>query len=182
MTQAAKTKPAPDGELLTDIHDVPGHLIRRCQQIAVAIFLEEFRDTSLTPVQYAALATVHRRPGIDQITLVNLIAVDRSTIGAILRGLEERGFLKRVTPKHNQRIKQLFILPKGEALLRSGLPAIKRVQERILAPLPESEQATFLKLLARIVEGNNEFSRAPMKAEPEPDARDQAGGERCVTA
>ena len=166
MTQALPYE-VDDDELITDLQNVPGHLIRRCQQIAVAIFLDEFRTTSLTPVQYAALATVWKRPGIDQRTLVNLIAVDRSTIGAILRSLEERGFIQRVTPKHNQRIKQLFIQPPGEEELRSGRAKIRRVQERILAPLAAGDRSTFLRLLARVVDGNNAFSRAPMKAEPE---------------
>ena len=50
MTQALPYE-ADDDELITDLQNVPGHLIRRCQQIAVAIFLDEFRTTSLTPVQ-----------------------------------------------------------------------------------------------------------------------------------
>ncbi len=32
-----------------------GHLLRRCQQIAVAIFLEECRSLELTPLQFAVL-------------------------------------------------------------------------------------------------------------------------------
>ena len=108
---------------------------------------------------------MRNRPGIDQRTLVNLIAVDRSTIGAILRSLDERGYIRRVTPKHNQRIKQLFILPPGEEVLRNSKATIKRVQERILSPLAPADRETFLDLLERVVDGNNAFSRAPMKAE-----------------
>ncbi len=50
---------------MKDIHDMPGHLARRFQQIAVAVFLTEVEDAGfdLTPVQYAALAAISSQPG-----------------------------------------------------------------------------------------------------------------------
>ena len=147
-----------------DLQTVPGHLIRRCQQIAVAIFLDEFKTLGMKPVHYAALSTVQRHPGIDQRTLVNLIAVDRTTIGAILKSLEEKGFLRRETPRNNLRVKQLFIVPKGEDILDDARGLIETVQSRIMAPLAQDEQRQFLRLLSKLVDGNNEFSRVPLKA------------------
>ena len=49
-----------------DLDELPGHYIRRLQQIAVAIFLQETEATGITPVQYAALQMVCNQPGIDQ--------------------------------------------------------------------------------------------------------------------
>lgn len=146
-----------------DLGAVPGHLIRRCQQIAVAIFLDAFRDLGLKPVHYAALSTVKRHPGIDQRRLVNLIAVDRTTIGAILRNLEEKGLLRRETPRYNLRVKQIFLLPKGEEALTAAAPLIDVVQARIMAPLDEQEKAVFLTLLRKLVDGNNDLSRVPIR-------------------
>ena len=64
---------------LRDLHGTPGHLIRRAQQIAVALFMEECAELDLTPVQYAALVAVHEHPGIDATRLSALIAFDRSS-------------------------------------------------------------------------------------------------------
>ena len=61
------------------LYAMPGHLIRRCQQIAVALFVEETERFDLTPVQYAALVSVRENPGIDQVGLVGRIALDRSS-------------------------------------------------------------------------------------------------------
>lgn len=140
--------------------------MRRAQQIAVAIFLDEFREFSVTPMQYAALATIRNHPGIDQRTLVDLIAIDRSTIGAILGGLEKRGLIRRVTPRHNLRIKQLFLAPPGEELLDRSVEKAPNITTRLLAPLSAEEGETFVSLLRRLVDGNNELSRAPLKLEP----------------
>ena len=40
---------------------------------------------------------------------------------------------------------------------------MKRAQERLMAPFGESDRATFLKLLGRLVDANNEWSRAPLR-------------------
>jgi len=50
---------------LQDLYSKPGHLIRRAQQIAVAIFMEECANFDLTPVQYAALVAIRENPGTD---------------------------------------------------------------------------------------------------------------------
>jgi len=88
-----RTSAAEDA--LRRLYGAPGHLIRRCQQIAVAIFMEETREFDLTPVQYAALVVVRAQPGVDQTRLVNLIALDRSTIGNVVTRLEAKKLIVR---------------------------------------------------------------------------------------
>ena len=156
---------------LADINAAPGHLIRRAQQIAVAIFYSELREWEISPIQYAAMVAIRARPGMDQRTLVNNIAIDRSTVGTMLKGLEKRRLISRVTPEDNQRIKQLYILPAGTQLLDSTRVEIQRVQDQIVAPLTGKERRAFLRYLARVVHINNNLSRAPLRAtESEADA------------
>ena len=63
----SKASPAPKAAPITmdAVYTAPGYLFRRMQQIAVAIFVEECRAFDLTPVQYAALVSIHTHPGID---------------------------------------------------------------------------------------------------------------------
>ena len=58
---------------------LPGHYIRRLQQIAVALFLEETAEFGITPVQFAALQAVdhHRQPKRNH----HRRAVHRSALG-----------------------------------------------------------------------------------------------------
>ena len=74
----------------------PGHLIRRAQQIAVAIFMDECAGFDLTPVQYAALAAIAANRDIDATRLSYLVALDRSTIGTVLERLEAKGLRARL--------------------------------------------------------------------------------------
>ena len=82
---------------MTDNNDKPGHLARRFQQIAVAVFHAAVEDAGydLTPVQYAALTTVGMQPGIDQATLAGLIAYDRTTITGVVDRLVQKGLVVR---------------------------------------------------------------------------------------
>lgn len=154
-----------DPPAIEDIYASPGHLIRRSHQISVSLFAEELGELGLTPVQYASLLAIRDRPNIDQRSLGRLIAIDRSTIGTLLKGLEKRGLIERHTPANDKRAKALIITPAGEALLNSTIEGIGRVQSRLLAPLTKQEQQSFLKLITKLVELNNDQSRAPLISE-----------------
>jgi DNA-binding MarR family transcriptional regulator len=144
-----------------DIDLQPGHAIRRLHQISVGVFLQEAGDLGITPVQYAALQTVGNQPGIDQRTLARNIALDASTTGGVVDRLEARGWLERKTSTEDRRARQLTLTLSGEQALRDAVPGMRRAQEQILAPLTESQRATFMALLQALVTQNNELSRAP---------------------
>jgi DNA-binding MarR family transcriptional regulator len=159
----------PSDELsddLLDLHEHPGHLLRRAQQISVSIFHDELQG-ALTPVQYALLRTLAARPGIDQVTLAGLVAIDTSTGASVCARLEEKGLLERKVIPHNRRQRALTITPEGASLLKHLDPAVHRLRERLLAPLTDQEQHQFMALLNKLVLENNEQSRAPLSS---PDA------------
>lgn len=148
----------------TELEQQPGYLIRRLQQIAVAIFLEETQEHGVTPVQYAALHAALRQPGLDQRSLAARIGFDTSTIGGVIDRLERRALIERRASPTDRRVRLLHVTPAGAALLDELIPAMLRAQQRMLAPLPESERAHFMALLKTAVDGNNDLSRAPSEA------------------
>lgn len=147
-----------------DLETLPGHYIRRLQQIAVAIFLQETEAYGVTPVQYAALQGVRKTPGIDQRTLARSIGLDTSTIAGVIDRLEARGLIVRSASPDDRRVRLLNLAAEGRALLDDIEPAMLRAQERILEPLPKKERAEFMRMLQTLVRANNELSRAPSEA------------------
>ena len=144
-----------------DLDTLPGYFIRRQQQIAVAIFLEEAEQQGLTPVQFAALLTVARQPELDQRSLAATIGLDTSTVASVIDRLEARNLMRRQPSRQDRRLRLLTTTPEGLALLDEVEPGVLRAQERILAPLSRAEKKHFLNLLMKLVQGNNGFSRAP---------------------
>ncbi len=144
-----------------DLESLVGHDIRRLQQIAVAIFLQENHALGLTPVQYAALQGVRNTPGVDQRTLARTIGFDTSTIAGVVDRLEARGLMRRNASASDRRVRLLEVTEEGVKLLEAALPAVMHVQERILEPLPAKERVEFTRMLRQLVLANNELSRAP---------------------
>ena len=146
------------------IEDLPGFHIRRLQQIAVAVFLEETQASCITPVQYAALTAVGRQQGIDQRTLARTIGFDTSTIGSVIDRLEARGLMQRNAHPDDRRVRLLTITAEGEQLLQQVEPGMLRAQERMLEPLAPEQRGVFMDMLHTLVEGNNALSRAPSES------------------
>jgi MarR family transcriptional regulator, lower aerobic nicotinate degradation pathway regulator len=151
--------PDDDSRLL----DMPGHLIRRLQQIASALFLEQAKAFDFTPVQYAALVAIKNNPGLDQTTLCNTIALDRSTIGDVVGRLEKRGLISRANGAADRRTKTLRIAAAGSRMIKDIDSAVAETQRLILAPLKPGERLSFMQMLKHLVHLNNEHSRAPLR-------------------
>ena len=156
---------------LGDLYRKPGHLIRRLQQIAVALFMLEAERFDLTPIQYASLAAIRAVPDVDAARLSTLVALDRATLAKVLQRLEAKGWIVRSGSTADKRIKLLRVTAQGRAVLAAAEPAVRRCQRRILAPLAGSERAAFMRMLDRLVAINNEYSRAPMGENTERRAR-----------
>jgi DNA-binding MarR family transcriptional regulator len=150
------------------IYSKPGHLIRRLQQISVAIFMTETAGFDITPVQYSALLAVRNHPGIDQTALMRIIAFDRSTIGEVLGRLEAKRLVTRGVAKRDRRARVLFITPEGRRLLAKLTPRVNAAQKAIMSPLGPAERALFMQLMRRLVDLNNDQSRVPLRVDPGP--------------
>ncbi|MGH6877074.1 MAG: MarR family winged helix-turn-helix transcriptional regulator [Rhizomicrobium sp.] len=148
---------------IPELHAAPGHLIRRLQQIAVALFMVETRKFDLTPLQYAALLGIRENSGRDQTTLANYVALDRSTIADVVERLESKALIRRRPGVRDRRTKRLELTSAGRKLIAAASPAVGSVQDAILAPLKPAERTVFMVLLRRLVHLNNEHSRAPLR-------------------
>ena len=149
--------------VLDDLRATPGHLMRRCQQIAVSVFLDECRAYDLTPLQYAVLAALVKDGPDDQVRLGGSLALDRTTVSVVVKKLEGRGLVTRKPSEKDRRAKLISITPAGRKLVGQALPAVAAAQDRTLAPLTPAERSRFLDLLKKVADGNNQESRAPLK-------------------
>ena len=133
------------------LHRMPGHHIRRLQQVAVRLFSEE-AGADLTPVQYAALFAIAQRPGVGQAQLAALIGYDRATIGGVIDRLEQKKWVGRVASAEDRRVNLLTITDEGRDALARATPSVRRAQERMMEPLEPGEREAFermcLKMLA----------------------------------
>lgn len=131
-----------------NLSDEPGHLIRRAQQIAVSAF-HDVHGRHVTPIQYAILSTLQQAPGIDQVTLAQMTALDTSTAADIAARLESKGWIERAVMPRRQR--SLALTPAGEAVLNELRPNAQAMYARLMDGLDPAEQTEFMRLLRKFV-------------------------------
>lgn len=152
-SSAHKPSSDPAGKL----HDEPGHLIRRAQQIAVSRF-HEVHGRHVTPIQYAILRTLEESPGIDQVTLAQMIALDTSSTAEIAARLEAKGWIVREVMPRRQR--SLRLTPLGLDILLELKPGGEVMYRSMMNDMAPAEQQEFLRLLKKFVHLHEQQSKA----------------------
>lgn len=149
-----------------EIQNLPGFLLRRCNQSSMAIFLQETAGLDLTPAQFGALALIAAEPGMDQTRLTDRLALDRSSVTKCVERLEARGLIRREVQPSDKRARLLFVSEAGYALLDATEAHVQRAQAAILAPLGPERAALFVSMLHALTTAHNELSRVPLRAPP----------------
>lgn len=153
------TSTAPDAEQLRQL---PGFLLRRCNQIFLSLFAQETVGLDITPAQFGTLSIIARYPGLDQTGLTGHLSLDRSSVTKCVDRLEERGLIRRQIAAEDRRVRLLEITEGGMELLTAAQDGVRRTGERLLAPLGgDAEQ--LLSLLERLADGLDEESRVPTR-------------------
>ncbi len=168
MPMAAKpTASMPDdhpmlGASISSIWDRPGFLVRRLHQIHVAMFLKAMSKEKITPIQYGLLSILLDRPGLDQLSVAGELGIDRANVGDVLNRLEKRKLITRVTDPSDRRRRICLPTRDGIAFVHKHYRNMQQAQERLLEPLNPEERKTFMSLLHRLVDENNDEGRATL--------------------
>jgi DNA-binding MarR family transcriptional regulator len=149
-TRASNRKPEPDKAAIDSLEgflSMPGYLIRRTRQTSTFIFTESCKDFGITPIQFAAMAILRFKPGIDQTELGAIAALDPSTAGDVIQRLERRGLLQR-REQGQRRICDLT--DEGLVLLQQVSPLVVAAQRLLLSALTSREQTQLLRLMSKM--------------------------------
>ncbi len=146
---------APDGVT----HHAPSRLARRFHQICLGVLSEISEPHGLSPIEYGALGSLDIEPGIDQAGLAMLLGIDKVSAHHMIDEFEAGGLIRRQVDPNDRRSRALSLTPAGTKMFRDLQPQMRAAHDRILASLSTAERATFLKLLKRVVDSNQEFAR-----------------------
>ena len=105
--------------------------VQRAARAVARRYDEAFRPVGLTNGQFSLLMSLNRAeaPGIGQVSAV--LAMDRTTLTAILKPLERRGLVQVAVDAADRRGRRLILTPAGRTLLAAALPRWKRTQAAI---------------------------------------------------
>lgn len=151
-------KPAPSRSAQQELKNLylrPGFLLRRAHQISSALFMETTAALGVTTTQFGVLTVLAAREPIDQIGIAKLLKLDRSTTGLVVKNLEERALIERITDPEDRRRRVLRLSDKGTQVLEALAKPGKAAHDCGLSVFNAGEAKAFVALLARFVDGHD---------------------------
>jgi DNA-binding MarR family transcriptional regulator len=128
-----------------------GHLLRRAQQLHVAVWLRDV-SSETTSVQFATLTVLDQRPGASQRDLGHALDLDRSTIADLVVRMLRRGLIGRERDEDDRRRNVLQLTAAGRDELTRLRPRVEAIEPTLTAGLSPSERDQLRRLLHRALE------------------------------
>jgi DNA-binding MarR family transcriptional regulator len=138
------------------------YLGRRFFQVAHSAAAEAHADIGLSPLEFGVLFQLHDRPGVDQNTLAERLALDRTTTSTTVLKLEQLGLIRRDVNRSDRRARILRLAPAGVALYASHRPKAQAAQQRVLSVLTSAERKQLAELLTRVIDANQHYLQPGM--------------------
>jgi len=135
-------------EDISRLYNRPGYLLRRALQKATSVFAENCSD--ITTTQMGALFILARRDGLDQKELAELLFIDQTNMGVVIKSLEKNGFLRRAVSGNDKRRKILQLTDSGRLAFRAIDQDAERAQKQLVSNLTPEEQLEFVRLLKKL--------------------------------
>lgn len=139
----------PDTDLTGPLQST-GHLLRRGVQRYAALWSATV-TAGLTSPQFALLALLDREGELDQRTIAEGAALDKSTCGDLVDRLAGRGLVDAAVDPGNRRRKLVRITERGREQLAAAAPQQHEVHAAALAGLSEAERAELNRLLLKML-------------------------------
>lgn len=133
------------------LEDMIGYHLRRAQMAAFQSFQSFVGEADITPGRLGVLALIEANPGLNQTELANALAIDRSTMVAVIDRLEARGLVTRRPSPADRRTYALHVTPEGVDFLAKIFRRIEEHERALAARLKPAERAQLIELLRRIV-------------------------------
>lgn len=133
-----------------DAEDRPGYQIKRAQSLFRTTADRRLRDHGLTMAGYAVLRALADEPGISAANLARRVFVTRQTLGGVVSGLVEQGWVDQhaPNPRTGGRVRPLTISRSGRRTLSRAERIVTGVEEAALANLTREETTELARLLA----------------------------------
>ncbi len=148
----------------------PTHLLHRAQQLAASKSVNSLRRAKLTIRQFALLEALSENEGASQSQLVDLTAIDRSTLADMVARMERGGLISRDKSESDGRANTLRLTDVGSKALHIARPAVAEADEALLAVLPKNRRASFLAILSHMSDASDEML---LDLEPAEDGTDR---------
>jgi DNA-binding MarR family transcriptional regulator len=130
------------------------HLARRFHSICVGVVEDITVPEGLMPTDPPILAALADSPGIGEHQIAERIGIASSKLRRMLKRLESQGLVARNQAPNGRGQSTFALTPDGIETQRRMYHAVLAAQDRVMAPLSDTERETLRNLLARIIKAD----------------------------
>ncbi|MBF0356119.1 MAG: MarR family transcriptional regulator [Alphaproteobacteria bacterium] len=127
-----------------------GYMARQAQTAVFRDFARITEETGLTPGEFSLLTLIGANPGINQITLVTLHNLDKSTLSLAIRDLMRQELIERKKDSRDGRYYALRLTRQGALQLEKATALVEEQERKMDATLKAGERAQLLDMLRRL--------------------------------
>ena len=113
---------------------------------------QRVKDMDISPQQGRMISYIvqNEDKGLIQKDLAEVFQRRGASITSMLQWLEKKGYIERRIPENNERQKNIFVLPKGKALVDETNEAFYAAEKELVHALNEDEVQQLTELLRKI--------------------------------
>jgi len=127
-----------------------GYTITDVGRLLRTVFERRVRAVGLTRAQWLVIARVHRRPGLSQSEVADLLEIEKATAGRLIDRMEAKGWLKRHADVSDRRVNRLHLTPQAKRLHAAIWPIAEATVDDALGDLSAKERRALSGLLTRV--------------------------------
>jgi DNA-binding MarR family transcriptional regulator len=127
-----------------------GYTITDVGRLLRTVFERRVRDFGLTRAQWLIIARLHRRPGLSQSEIADLLEIEKAPAGRLIERMEAKNWLQRRSDAKDKRINRLYLTNRANRLHAAIWPIAEATVEDALGDLSPEERRRLSGLMARV--------------------------------
>jgi MarR family transcriptional regulator, transcriptional regulator for hemolysin len=127
-----------------------GYTITDVGRLLRTVFERRVRSFGLTRAQWLVIARVHRRPGLSQSEIADLLEIEKAPAGRLIDRMQAKGWLERRADRSDRRINRLHLTPKAKRLHGAIWPLAETTVDEALGDLSPEERRRLTALMTRV--------------------------------
>lgn len=140
-----------DARAPAHLRTLPSWLLSQASATASRLVDEALAADGVRRQDYRVLVALDEAGAASQADLGRAVWLDRSDLHGVVTELETRGLLSRETDPADRRRKVVTLTPQGRRTLADLSARVAHAQALLLAPLPEQDRETLVRLLTALV-------------------------------
>jgi DNA-binding MarR family transcriptional regulator len=127
-----------------------GYSITDVGRLLRTVFERRVRAVGLTRAQWLVIARVHRRPGLSQSEVADLLEIEKASAGRLVDRMEAKGWLRRHADASDRRVNRLHLTPEANRLHAAIWPIAEATVDEALGDLTAKERRALTGLMTRV--------------------------------